>query len=127
MSRANPFNVIAFQDYSRQERVQEHADEDYPEATSPENAARVAAMERRYLSAFFRRKVGIPFADWLRQLRIAEAMELLKHPDRSVDEIAAKVGFSSLGSFQSAFRWHTKTTPEEFRKAILPERRKLEP
>ena len=124
MSRANPFNVIAFQDYySRQERVQDHADEDYPERTSPENA-RIATMERRYFSTFFRRKVGIPFADWLRQLRIAEAMELLKKPDQSMNEIAGKVGFSSLGRFQSAFRKHTRTTPEEFRKAI---RRSLEP
>ena len=128
MSRANPFNVIAFQDYySRHERVQEHPDEDYPEETLSENATRVAALERRYFSAFFRRKVGITFADWLRQLRIAEAMESLKHPDQSMNEIAGKVGFSSLGRFQSAFRKHTKTTPAEFRKSILPEHRNAEP
>ncbi len=122
MSRANPLNVIGFRDYSRQER----ADESCPEENSPENATRVAAMERRYFSAFFRKKVGITFADWLRQLRIAEAMELLKKPDQSMNEIAGKAGFSSLGSFQSAFRWHTKTTPRKFRQSVLPERRKLE-
>ena len=127
MSRANPLNVIAFQDYSRQKRVQENAEESYPEETLSENAARVAAMERRFFSAFFRRKVGITFADWLRQLRIAEAMELLKKPDQSMNEIAGKVGFSSLGRFQSAFRKHTKTTPAEFRKSILPEHRNAEP
>ncbi len=92
-----------------------------------ENAARVAAMERRYFSAFFRKKVGMTFADWMRQTQIAEAMELLKHPNQSMNEIAAKVGFSSLGSFQSAFRWHTKMTPRRFRQSILPESRKLEP
>ena len=118
MSRSNPFNVIPFQDYSRQKRVRENAEESYPEEILSENADRIAAMERRYFSAFFRRKVGITFADWLRQIQIAEAMELLKKPDQSMHEIAGKAGFSSLGSFQSAFRWHTKTTPEEFRKAI---------
>ena len=127
MSRANPPNVIGFRDYSRQKRVQEPADESCPEENSPENAARVAAMERRYFSAFFRKKVGITFADWLRQLRITEAMELLKHTDQSMNEIAAKVGFSNLGSFQSAFRKHTRTTPLKFRQSILPEGRKLEP
>ena len=127
MSRANPLNVIALQDYSHQKRVQEHADESYPEGASLENPARVAAMERRYFSTFFRKKLGITFADWLRQLRIAEAMELLKHTDQSMNEIAGKAGFSSLGSFQSAFRWHTKTTPRKFRQSVLPERRKLEP
>ncbi len=127
MSRANPINVIEFQEYSRQKRVQEHADESYPEETSPENAARIASMESSYFSTLFRRKVGITFSDWTRRLRIAEAMELLKQPDQSVNEIAAKVGFSSLGSFQSAFRKHTKTTPFKFRQSILPERRKLEP
>ncbi len=127
MSRANPLNVIEFQEYSRQKRVQEHADESYPEETSPENAARIASMESKYFSSLFRKKVGITFADWLRQLRIAEAMELLKNPDQSMNQIAAKVGFLSLGSFQSAFRWHTKMTPRGFRQSILPERRSLEP
>ena len=127
MSRSNPFNVIPFQDYSRQKRVRENAEESYPEEILSENADRIAAMERRYFSAFFRKKVGITFTDWLRQLRIVEAVELLKHPNQSMNEIAAKVGFSSLGSFQSAFRWHTKMTPRRFRQSILPESRKLEP
>ena len=127
MSRTNSLNVIAFQDYSRQKRVQEHADKSYPERTSPENAARIAAMESRYFSSLFRKKVGITFADWLRQLRIVKAMELLKNPDQSMNQIAAKVGFSSLGTLQSAFRKHTKTTPQKFRQAILPEHRKLDP
>jgi len=122
MSRSNPFNVIPFQDYSRQKRVRENAEESYPEEILSENADRIAAMERRYFSAFFRRKVGISFADWLRQIQIAEAMELLKKPDQSMHEIAGKAGFSSLGSFQSAFRWHTKMTPREFRQSVLPER-----
>jgi len=127
MSRSNPFNVIPFQDYSRQKRVRENAEESYPEEILSENADRIAAMERRYFSAFFRKKVGITFADWLRELRIVKAMELLKNPDQSMNQIAAKVGFLSLGSFQSAFRKHTKTTPQKFRQSLLPERHSLEP
>jgi len=127
MSRTNSLNVIAFQDHSRQKRVQEHADKSYPERTSPENAARIASMERNYFSSLFRKKVGITFADWLRELRIVKAMELLKNPDQSMNQIAAKVGFLSLGSFQSAFRKHTKTTPQKFRQSLLPERHSLEP
>ncbi len=126
MSKANLPNVIAFHDYSRQKRVQEHADESYEE-TSPESAARIASLESRYFASLFCKQVGITFADWLRQLRIAEAMELLKNPDQSMNQIAAKVGFLSLGSFQSAFRKHTKTTPRKFRQSILPERPNLEP
>ncbi len=127
MSKANLPNVIAFHDYSRQKRVQKHANEYYPEDASPESAARIASMESRYFASLFCKQVGITFADWLRQLRIAEAMELLKRPDQSMSEIAAKVGFSSLGSFQSAFRKHTKMTPRKFRQSILPEGSNLEP
>ena len=127
MSKANLPNVIASHDDSRQKRVQEHADEFYPEEISPENAARIASMESRYFSSLFRKKVGITFADWLRQVRMVKAMELLKQPGQSMSEIAGEVGFSSLGSFQSAFRWYTKTTPQEFRRSVLPGRCKLEP
>jgi len=118
MSRANPLNVIAFHDYSGQKHDKEHADVSHAEEIYPENAARIASMESRYFPTIFRKKVGISFVDWLRQLRIAEAMELLKHTNQSMNEIAAKVGFSSLGSFQSAFRKHTKMTPREFKQSI---------
>ncbi len=126
MSQANPINYGAFQYYSRLQRVKEHVDEYYSEAISLEKAAQIAATEKTYFSTFFRKKVGITFTDWLRRLRVAKAIEILKTRDESICDIAFEVGFGDLRSFERAFKRYTNMTAREFKKSVLPEHNNLE-
>jgi len=119
---ANPINYMAFQYYSRLKRVKEHVDEYYSEGISLEKAARIAATEKTYFSTFFRKKVGITFTDWLRQLRVAKAIEIMKTRNQSIIDIAFEVGFGDLRSFERAFKKYTNVTAREFKQSILPER-----
>jgi len=127
MAQANHVNYGAFQYYSRLQRVKEHVDEYYSEEISLEKAAGIAATEKTYFSTFFRQKVGITFTDWLRRLRVAKAIEILKTRNQSICDIAFEVGFGDLRSFERAFKRYTNLTAREFKKSILPERRNLEP
>ena len=126
MSQANPINYGAFEYYSRLQRVKEHVDEYYSEEISLEKAAQIAATERTYFSTFFRKKVGITFTDWLRQFRVAKAIEIMKTRNQSIIDIALEVGFGDLRSFERAFKRYTNLTAREFKQSILPERRNLE-
>ena len=126
MSQANHINYGAFQYYSRLKRVKEHVDEHYSEEISLEKAAHIAATEKTYFSTFFRKKVGITFTDWLRQLRVAKAIEILKTRNQSICDIAFEVGFGDLRSFERAFKRYTHMTAREFKQSILPERRSPE-
>ncbi len=125
MSQANPINYGAFQYYSRLQRVKEHVDEYYSEAISLEKAAQIAATERTYFSTFFRKKVGITFTDWLRQLRVAKAIEIIKTRNQSICDTAFEVGFGDLRSFERAFKRYTHMTAREFKKSVLPEHNSL--
>ena len=126
MLQANPINHGAFDYYARLQRVKEHVDENYSEEISLEKAAQIAATEKTYFSTFFRKKVGITFTDWLRQIRVAKAIEIIKTRNQSICDTAFEVGFGDLRSFERAFKRYTNMTAREFKQSILPERRSLE-
>ncbi len=127
MAQGQQVNSSAFQYYSRLRRVKKHVDEYYSEEISLEKAAQIAATEKTYFSTFFRKKVGITFTDWLRQLRVAKAIEIMKTRNQSICDIAFEVGFGDLRTFERAFKRYTNLTAREFKKSILPEHRTSEP
>jgi len=62
------------------------------------------------------------FSAFLNHLRVGEARKLLADPRQKhlgVAEIAYRLGYSSLGPFNRAFKELTGQTPTEFRKAAL--------
>ena len=57
------------------------------------------------------------FVDYVAELRMNAAQELLQDPLRSAAEIAAMVGYDSSSYFARAFKKHTGMTPTEYRRA----------
>jgi AraC-like DNA-binding protein len=121
MSILNGTNGKAFDYYPRLERLREHVEQTYSEPIPLGKAAGIAALEKSYFSSYFHAKVGITFTDWLRQVRVKKAMQLMQARDLSVTEIAYEVGFGDLRSFERAFKKHTRMTPIEFKKSVRPE------
>ncbi len=100
-------------------RLHQYVEQSYSEHIPLEKAAQIAALESSYFSSYFRAKVGITFTDWLRQLRVEKAMELLKAKDFSISEVAEVVGFKDLRTFEWAFKRYALKTPREFKKSVL--------
>ena len=121
MSELNGTNGEVFDYYPRLNRLREYVEQSYSEPISLKKAAGIAALESSYFSSYFRAKVGITFTDWLRQVRIVKAMELMKASDFSITHIAYEVGFGDLRTFERAFKKHTRMTPREFKKSVAPE------
>ncbi len=121
--RAKPAgaNGKAFDYYPRLKRLYEYVEQSYSEPISLKKAASVTALEKSYFSSYFHDKVGITFTEWLRQVRIEKAMELMKARDFLITEVAYEVGFSDLSAFERAFKKHTRMTPMEFKKSVAPE------
>ena len=106
--------------YPRLKRLHQYVEQSYSEPIPLEKAARIAALESSYFSSYFRAKVGITFTDWLRQVRVEKAMELMKVNDFSISEVAGAVGFKDLRTFERAFKRYVLETPREFKKSVLP-------
>ena len=117
---ACPMNNEAFLYYARMQRVKHFVEEHYSEKISLQRAASLACMERTSFSRFFGNKVGISFTQWLTQVRISKAMDLMKKNNATISEITHEVGFSNLRTFQRAFKKLTDLTPSQFRNKVRP-------
>jgi AraC-like DNA-binding protein len=74
-----------------------------------------------YVSQVINQDLDTNFYDLVNRHRIRAAqLELLRHPDRPVLEIALQVGFNSKSTFNAAFRQHAGMTPSDFRRMNAP-------
>lgn len=111
------WNERAFQYYQRLARVRSYVEKHFSEDITLESAATVAAMEPNSFARFFREKVGITFAAWLRHYRVVMAKDLIAEMGLSITEVAHEVGFGSVRSFGRVFKDVTGMTPSAYLKS----------
>jgi predicted TIM-barrel enzyme/AraC-like DNA-binding protein len=71
-------------------------------------------LSRTYLSAMFNREVGITFPEYLTQVRINKAIEIMRNKNINKTEIASLVGFTDYAYFSKTFKKHTGYSPSEY-------------
>lgn len=69
-----------------------------------------------YLGQIFKRKYGVSFNDYLLQVRIDNAAEMLVNTDKSVSEIMSDVGYQNLSYFGKQFSLLEGMSPTQYRK-----------
>lgn len=70
----------------------------------------------KYASYLFKEEYNMKFVDFLIQLRIAHAEQLLASTERPVQEIAIEVGYANAITFGRVFKRVVGVTPGEFRR-----------
>jgi AraC-like DNA-binding protein len=83
-----------------------------------ESLASIAHMSRSAFARRFTECFNRPPMDYLHDVRLRRAAQLLSRGDLSVDEIASKVGFSSRSHFSRTFRDHFGASPLAFREDL---------
>lgn len=77
----------------------------------------ILKINASYFSVLFKKHFGVNFSDYLTELRINAAKELLSDPFLAASEVARMVGYESPNYFARAFKKNTGMTPTEFRRA----------
>lgn len=72
-------------------------------------------MHPNYFAVVFKKKTGVSYLDYLTNIRIKKAKELLTNPDLKVYEVSQMVGYYSPKYFSKLFKQHTGKTPNEWR------------
>lgn len=72
-------------------------------------------LDRKYLSALFKRTVGLPPQQYLLNFRIAKACELLAESSCTVGEIARSVGYQDPLLFSRMFKKVKGCSPKDYR------------
>ena len=118
---AHRVNQRALRYYARLTPVLDYVEANLSKPISLDEAARLAGLERKYFSAFFRSKVGTTFTEWITLLRLHSAVERMRVRDESITSVAFAVGFSDVRAFQRAFKRYLGVTPSAFRAFVRPE------
>jgi len=87
----------------------------YHEQISLNEVAEHAFVSTYYISRMFKRETGKNFVDYLNDIRIEKAKELLKDVSLKNYEVAEKVGIPDAHYFSRLFKKHVGLTPTEFR------------
>jgi AraC family transcriptional regulator len=94
------------------ERLRSDADADVSLAA----LASDAGLSRFHFCRAFKESTGLSPHAWLRQRRLEQAMEILRHSDASIVSIAEVLGYSSQTAFAAAFKRLTGETPSIWRR-----------
>ncbi len=93
-----------------------YIEEHYSEELSLDILARKLNITGTYLSAYFKKKQGVNFVDYLNEVRIGKAKELLTGTDLQIQEVAVRTGYLNANSFIRTFKKITGLSPGEYRK-----------
>jgi AraC family transcriptional activator of mtrCDE len=85
--------------------------------------AEASFMSRATFARLFAQLCGMPPADVLTQLRMAQAASALSHGARAVGEVALAVGYQSEAAFNRVFKRHYGVGPGAYRRTL----REVEP
>lgn len=75
-------------------------------------------MSTRTLNRRFKAALGISPLDFLQEIRVNIAKDLLKTSNLSINEIADKVGYQDTSFFTALFKKHLATTPLAYRTTV---------
>lgn len=83
------------------------------------SVAREVGLSPGHLSRLFSREAGVGFRLFVRNIRVEQAVILLKDPKLRVKEIALMVGYMLTTAFDRDFRACHGMSPTEFRCKLL--------
>ena len=72
-------------------------------------------MNSSYVSQIFKQRTGQNFSEYLTQVRMQKAVQLLATTDEKIYVISAEVGYANTKYFIRAFRSYYRMSPSEYR------------
>ena len=102
----------------RQLLIEEYFQENFAQSITEDHLAAEMCLSRRQVSRVLREIYGKSFRQLLIEERLNRAAQLLLSTDRSVEQIAEEVGYTSLSGFYSAFRRTFGTTVGHYRRSF---------
>lgn len=91
----------------------------YMEDLSLKTVADEVYLNPWYLSSQLKKFTGLAFSEYLNQVRVRVAKELLKQKDLKVYQVAEMTGFQDAAYFNTVFKGIENITPKEYQKIVL--------
>jgi len=96
--------------------AKQYIQQNYMKPISLKEVSSVVGFNDSYFSSLFKKESGKNFLEYLSEVRMNKAKELLKETNLSIASICERVGYNDLKHFTKSFKKYTGLKPNEFRK-----------
>lgn len=102
--------------YELKQNVLKYVSDNYCDSSlSVEMTAHAFSLSTSYMGRFFKEQFGRNFVDYLNEIRLVKAKELLSNTDMTIGKIAEETGYNSIYNFTRVFKRYENITPSQFR------------
>ena len=92
-----------------------YMDENFSKPVKVEDVAEHVGLDRKYLRNLFSKYLGVSTKEYLMNIRMEKAKELLISEEIPVADVAESVGYTDALAFSKIFKTHVGVSPIEFR------------
>lgn len=93
--------------------------QNYHKPLTIKDAANYLFISPSHLSRLFRQELDCTFNDYLTRVRVEKAVELMKKPELSVQQVSKAVGFINQSYFAKIFRQYIGVTPLTYKNSLF--------
>lgn len=104
-----------FHNSERIERIYKYVQENYHKKLKLDDAAKLVNMSVISFSRLIKQRTGKSFVDFVIEIRLGIATQLLIETNKSIAEICFDCGFNNISNFNRIFKKRQDCTPKEFR------------
>lgn len=96
-------------------RIQKYLHQHYASPITIDTLSNVFLCSKATLSSVFKKAFGKTIIEYLTELRLEHATELLENPALTIKNISVASGFTDQNYFTKVFQKHYRMTPSEYR------------
>ena len=96
-------------------KAKQYIEENYNRDICLDDISRIVDISPYYFSKLFKEETGENFIDYLTNLRIEKAKDLLMHSGMNIKNICVDTGYSDPNYFSRIFKKQVGVTPTEYR------------
>jgi len=113
----SPF--LSHENEKRMQNVFGHIHAHFRDQLTLHKIADIACMNEASFCRYFKKNTGRTLTEYVNDLRINHACQLLLETTNPIAEIAEDVGFNSFTNFNRCFTTRKKVSPRTFRKVVI--------
>lgn len=96
--------------------VLQYIEEHYPEQIKLNELAKIAGVSEQHLCRLFKKNFQLRPMEYLAQVRVQHAKDLLVYSNKTIGEISDETGFQNGSYFSVVFKRYENMTPGEYRR-----------
>ena len=108
-----------YQSKNKIDRAKQYISENYQRALTLEDVAYEIELSPNYFSQLFREETGYTFSDYVTEVRIQTAKDLLRENHASLKEISSHIGYRDPNYFSRVFKKQVGLSPKQYQNQII--------